>query len=334
MRPSGDAEVRTEFAILGAGALGSILGAHLARAGHDVTMLARGRRAEQVVERGLCIEGLADFSVPVRVLTDPCRLATAGTVIVATKAIGTAASLEPLRHADIGSALSIQNGVLKDELLAASFGARVVLGALANFSGELLASGQVLFTRNVELRVGEIDGSISERVRKIVASIDSAGVRAIATENIVGHEWGKFTAWAGLMALSVTTGRPTWQYLCDPIAAIDLVRIVRESTRLAAACGIDLAGASVLPILELDKVSDERAVEMVLAVGQGFRERAPAHRVSALQDFEAGRPLEIEETLGHALEVARQRNVATPLLDHYYELLRGLPQRLRTKAPE
>src|ERR1700754_448824 len=60
---------RTEFAILGAGAIGSILGAHLARAGHSVTMLVRERRAAQLRD-GLRIKGLADFTIPVQVLTD------------------------------------------------------------------------------------------------------------------------------------------------------------------------------------------------------------------------------------------------------------------------
>ena len=64
---------RTEFAILGAGAIGSILGAHLARAGHSVTMLVRERRAAQLHD-GLRIKGLAEFTIPVQVLTDASQL--------------------------------------------------------------------------------------------------------------------------------------------------------------------------------------------------------------------------------------------------------------------
>jgi len=66
------------------------------------------------------------------------------------------------------------------------------------------------------------------------------------------------------------------------------------------------------------------AVELVLAVGHGFRERAPTHRVSALQDFEAGRPLELEETLGHAINLARQMDVPAPQLQRFYDQLRAL----------
>jgi 2-dehydropantoate 2-reductase len=312
---------RVEFAILGAGALGSILGAHLSRAGHDVVLLARGRRAEQLMADGVRIEGLVDLGVQVPVLTDPRQLRGAEALIVATKAIATAEALQPLRGADIGSALSIQNGVLKDDLLAEAFGAQVVLGALANFSGELLPSGAVLFTRNNGLCVGETNGEVSDRVRRSVDAIDAAGIRATATANIVGHEWTKFAAWAGLMALSVTTRRRTWEYLSNPGAALVLVRLVREVARLAAACGVQLVGAPVLPVVELCEASDERAVAIVTTIGRAFRESAPTHRVSALQDVEAGRPLELEETFGHAVAMARQLHVSTPLLENFHGLL-------------
>jgi 2-dehydropantoate 2-reductase len=73
-----------DFAILGAGAIGSILGAHLARAGHRVVMLARGARAAYLEERGLTIAGLAQFTTPVHTLRDPHALGSAGTLIVAT----------------------------------------------------------------------------------------------------------------------------------------------------------------------------------------------------------------------------------------------------------
>ena len=132
-----------EFAILGAGAIGSIIGAHLTRAGHAVAMLARGQRAAHLERHGITIRGLADFTVPVHTLSDPAQLEGAATLIVAVKTPGTEAALAALAHASFATVLSIQNGPLKNELLAAAFGAARVLGALADTSGELLASGEV-----------------------------------------------------------------------------------------------------------------------------------------------------------------------------------------------
>ena len=157
-----------DFAVLGAGAIGSIIGAHLARAGHRVAMLARGARAAHIERSGLTIRGLAELTTPVKTLRDPHELKSAGTLIVATKTPGTAASLEPLRSAQFDVTLSIQNGPLKNELLAAAFGAERVLGALADTSGELLPGGEVLFTRNVSLYVGELGGTDSARVQHLV----------------------------------------------------------------------------------------------------------------------------------------------------------------------
>ena len=229
---------RLEFAILGAGAMGSILGAHLARAGHSVAMLARGRRAEQVRSEGLRVSGLARFSTPIQVIDEPARLRETQVLIVATKAIGTAESLKPLADAKIGYALSIQNGVLKNELLEAAFGSDHVLGALANMSGELLPSGEVLFTRNVSLQIGALRGGVPEAVRSLAQTIDSSGVRSAAVPDIAAQEWSKFAAWVGMAGVSITTRAVTWKYLMDPDAALVLVRLIREVRELAARAGV------------------------------------------------------------------------------------------------
>ena len=74
-----------KIVILGAGALGTVLGAHLARAGEDVTLLARGQRAAYLQEHGATITGLVDFTVPVRVVTDPQRVHDADVLLVTVK---------------------------------------------------------------------------------------------------------------------------------------------------------------------------------------------------------------------------------------------------------
>src|SRR5580658_2608274 len=98
-----------DFAILGAGAIGSILGAHLARAGHSVMMIAREKRARQIYRDGLRITGLAELAEHVPTIPDGDKLRSARVLIVAMKTPGTAGPLATLRHADIGTAFSIQN---------------------------------------------------------------------------------------------------------------------------------------------------------------------------------------------------------------------------------
>lgn len=313
-----------EFAILGAGALGSIIGAHLARSGRSVVMLARARRAQQIARDGLRIKGLVEFSQPVPTMSDPSRLTDAGVLIVATKTYGTEAAIAPLRGANIGLAFSIQNGMMKDDLLAAAFGRQCVLGCLANVSGELLDSGEVLFTRNADLFVGEFDGSDSARARQVAQTIDAAGVRTRAVPDILSLEWSKFAAWAPMMILSVTTRALTWKILIDPGPARVLVRLVREVGTLANASNVPLSDRGVLPVATLCRESEHDAIALLEKLGLEMKASAPGHRMSTLQDLEAGRPLEVEETLGYAIRMAQTLKLPMPLLSSFYELVAGI----------
>src|SRR6266481_2845824 len=293
-----------DFAILGAGAMGSIVGGHLARAGHSVVMLARGERAQQLERQGLTIKGLVAFTTP---------------------------ALAALRHADFGVTLSIQNGPLKNELLAQAFGKERVLGALADTSGELLADGTVLFTRNVNILLGELSGGDSARAQLLARTLDTSGLRAAATPEILTLEWSKFCAWAGLMALSVTTRALTWKYLLDPDCALVLARLVREMGVLARTLGIGLSDRSILPVASMCAGPEGEALAAILKAGREYRANAPSHRLSSLQDLEAGRPLEVDETLGYASAKARELGLALPLIEAFARLIAGL-DRVRRDA--
>jgi 2-dehydropantoate 2-reductase len=322
-----------DFAILGAGAMGSILGAHLVRAGHRVAMLARGGRAAQLEAQGLRIQGLAEFVTAVTTLRDPGRLRSAGALLVATKTPGTAAALETLRNAQFDVVASIQNGPLKNELLAAAFGPERVLGALADTSGELLPGGAVLFTRNVNIMIGELSGADSARARALAQAIDASGVRAAATTAIVTLEWSKFCGWVALMALSVATRAETWKYLADPDAARLLARLVREMGRLAARLGIGLSDHAVLPAASLCAGREAEAVAALMQLGAEYRRSVPQHRMSTLQDLLAARPLEVHETIGYAHARAVELGLDLPMLECFTRLTVAIDRTQRASAP-
>lgn len=315
---------RTRFAILGAGAIGSIIGAHLARAGHPVVMLARGRRAEDIERRGLLIRGLEEFFVRVPVCADPSRFEGADVLIVATKSYGTEAALEPLRQAKIGIAFSIQNGLMKNGQLRAVWGSERVLGALADTSGELLSSGEVLFTRNACLYVGEFPGGPRAGAERVALILDGAGVRSTYAPDIESLEWSKFAAWAPLMALSVATRASTSHFLIDTDMALITARMIREMGVLARLHGINLSDRSPLPVASIVSATEVEAAALVQEAGRRLQYSAPTHRMSTLQDLEAGRPLEVEETLGYAVGEAARLHTPLPLLSVFYELIRGI----------
>ncbi len=93
------------FVVLGAGALGTVIAAYLARSGEDVALIARGDRARHLAENGVSVTGLDDFTVEMEIIERPQNLSSAEVLILATKTYDTAAAIERVRHGDGGSAL-------------------------------------------------------------------------------------------------------------------------------------------------------------------------------------------------------------------------------------
>src|SRR5262245_26514008 len=191
--------------ILGAGALGTVLSAHLARAGEDVTLIARGQRAVYLQEHGATITGLVDFTVPITVVTDPQQMHEAEVLIVTVKTYDMESALQSIKHLQVESVLSLQNGVLKNEQLAQTFGWDKVLGAMTHFSAEVLPTGTVRFRTNQGVYLGELPEGTSPRVQTLGDLFEHAGIAVKTTPHIQSFEWSKYVAWICLMAPAVLT---------------------------------------------------------------------------------------------------------------------------------
>lgn len=313
-----------QFTIVGAGALGTILGAHLGAAGHAVTVLARGARAQQAGRDGLRVQGLRDLHQRCTVLSPQDCPREPGVLVLAVKTYHMAEALAPLVACRPQAVFSLANGVLKGEQLAESFGASRVLGCMANFSGELLADGNVAFSRNVRLALGAAPGYAGTAVQDIAAAIDGAGLVTVAVPDIESAEWSKFVGWVALFALAVIARATTGEFLANPRFATLGVRLVREAHAVASARGIRLVDASPVPVAAIATQSFEQAVKTLRETGAGFQANAPGHRMSALQDLEAGRALEVHETLGYVVAEARRLGVPAATLELCYEIAAGL----------
>src|SRR3954463_14275393 len=128
------------FVIIGAGALGSIYAAYLTRAGHQVSLVARGERAALLARHGIVIEGKASFSARCNIVTRTETLRHADVVIVAIKTYDTEQALASLRGLTATNAFSVQNGVLKNQQLSEVFGRQATLGAVGMLGGEVLSA--------------------------------------------------------------------------------------------------------------------------------------------------------------------------------------------------
>jgi len=313
-----------KIVILGAGALGSILGGHLARAGEEVTLIARGQRAAYLQRHGLTLTGLADFTVPVAVTTQPQTVREADVLVVAVKTYDTEPALASVRHLQVGSVLSIQNGVRKDEQVAHTFGWDKTLGAATFLSGEVTPAGPVRFIANASLVLGELPAGLSARVQTLVTALVKAGIRAEAVPQIQTAEWSKYALFISWMAPAVLTRLESCKFHTHPDTAAVVARLVRETGLLAVQLGIPLEDREPLPVKTLCSGLLAEAVATIRHFGTVREAEAPAHKHAALEDLERGRRLEVEETLGYAVQKGAELDVPLPTIDTCYRLIAGV----------
>ena len=310
--------------ILGAGALGSILAAHLIEDGHQVALVARGQRAKQIRDEGLLVGGLSDLKVQCQVISEPMAVLDAELLIVTVKTYDIEAAIAPLASRKFDSVFSVANGVLKNSQLAQCFGAPAVLGCMADTSGELLASGEVRFTRNICLHIGEFDGALSRRATAIAEAINHSGVNAIAENNIQTIEWSKFVGWVALLVLAVSTQRETGKFLADRNCAHLAATIIHEMAAIAAVKAIKIIDQSPLPVASLAAKAIDLAEQQLIEIGNEWKRNAPSHRLSALQDLHRGKKLEVAETLGFAVGEAKSLGLDTPTLVTCFSIVSGI----------
>jgi 2-dehydropantoate 2-reductase len=215
------------YVVLGCGAIGGTVAAGLVRDGHDVLVSdADPAVVAAVNENGLRIEGpIEDFTVRVPAVLPadlPERLDCP--VLVACKSQHTAAaaaSLAGRMHGD-GFVVSLQNG-LNAEQLAAVVGPDRVVESFVNTGADVIAPGVVLRGSREPLLIGEIDGTVSDRVKALVADIADAEV----TEHVIGHLWGK-EAYGAMLAAIAVSDLSIADGLEDPAYAPLLVAVARE----------------------------------------------------------------------------------------------------------
>jgi len=316
--------------IVGAGSLGSVYGGLLARAGHDVQLLAREPHARAIQDAGgLRIEsGGREELVPLRADWRPARIEPAETVIVLTKTPDTEATLEGLDHVREGLrlALSLQNSVEKDDVMRAWCGPEPVVGGVSMVGGTLAEPGYVRHTFNRSTVVGELPTGTSARVERLAEQLREAGLAGVVSQNVLGAEWAKVIHSVPAMALPALTRFTLHQTLLSPELSDVYVRLAREGAAVAAAAGIELDDAPLdFPLRRIVAAPDSEAVELVRAEGRRMEEAGmTAIRVSMLQSVERGRKTEVEAVHGFIVRQARQHGVPVPTNELVYGLLKAM----------
>jgi 2-dehydropantoate 2-reductase len=311
--------------IVGAGAIGGWIAARLAIAGEAVSLLARGDTLKLVRAEGLVIgEKGEEFTANVDAADRAGALGPQDVLIVAVKAPALPAlapELQPLIGADT-LIVPMLNGVpwwfVPGEPLesvdpgggiARAFPLGQVIGCVVHASCSRSAPNRVTVNHADKLIIGEPDGGEpGERLARLFALLDGAGLRPDLTGNVRRAIWYKLWGNATINPLSALTRASCDLILDDPECRAWMLEGMAELAAVGAAISC--------PISE----SGEDRMAVTARLGR--------FKTSMLQDVEAGRPIELEALLGAPREIARRHGIATPALDRLYGVTRLMAESL------
>lgn len=307
--------------VMGAGGLGGYFGGLLARAGHRVTFVARGEHLDALRRQGgvqlRTVHG--EFFAQAVALGDPAEGPAADLVLFAVKSFDTERAADSLGRT-VGSQtaiLSVQNGVENEDLLARRFGADRVLGGNVYLLATIQSPGIIEQSGGPRLlNFGEWRGGMTDRARRIEASLREAGVNATATDDIVRDKWVKYALICAQAGMTALTRLPIGEIRDSPPAWAMYRRLLEEVVAVGRARGVALDGGVV-----------ERHLAMVAKL-------EPDYTSSMYYDLTHGKRLEIEALHGAAVRYGREVHVPTPACEAVYAALVPHDRRAQRQAAQ
>jgi len=318
-----------KLCIYGAGAVGGLMAAWLARAGHEVSVVARGPHLEAIRRGGLRVRNKSDLeSFAVRTASDPRELGAQDYVLVTVKAqslTDVAQSIGPL----LGTGTSIvtaMNGVpwwFFDRLpfrngserlesldpggkLARAMPTERIVGCVIHLAASTPEPGLISHNMGRKLIVGEPGGDNTVRTKRIAEALQAAGFEVIVTPAIEKEFWVKLLGNVSFNPVSALTASTADRLIDMPGVKDYMVKIMREVLAIGRAVGVDA------------DIDPEARIDMARALGK--------FKTSMLQDLEAGKPLEIDGLLAGTLEIARKAGVPAPYTETLFGLIKARAQ--------
>lgn len=301
--------------IVGAGAIGGTIGAHLSSAGQEVSLIARGAHLAALRERGLRFidprERSSVFRLPAS--DAPADFPVQDVVVIALKTHGIAAMaphLAPLIGPEtlivpainglawwsvpaLRDGAAILDEVDPHEVLRRHLPSRQIIGCVVHMASDMPEPGCIRNMAGTRLVIGEPDHTVSDRLERLAAMLSNAGLRIDATNDIHTALWTKLTGNFAFNPVGAITQLTMEEMLSDPFLVEVPRAMLGECMAVAASQGIHVP------------ITVEERIEMARKVG--------SFRVSTLQDIEAGRRIEYEALVGHVLTLGRMAGIAMPI---------------------
>lgn len=310
MSPSGE-----PILVWGAGAIGGVLGAYWARAGMQVQMVdIVAEHAQACSTQGLALSGpVEQFRQRVHCVTPDQLQGQFRTIVLAVKAQATDAAMAMLlpHLAPDGFVLSAQNG-LNELAIARAAGAERTMGCFVNFGADWLGPGEILFGNRGAVVVGEVDGSVRERTRRMHRDLSVFEPQAVLTDNIWGYLWGKLAYGAMLFATALTTDSMT-QNFDDPRRFVVFDQLAREVMAVAHARGVTPVGFNGFdPACFAPGAPDAGARASVAALADFNRHTAKTHTGIYRDLAVRKRKTEVDPQIGVIAELGHEAGIPTP----------------------
>ncbi|MAM11334.1 MAG: 2-dehydropantoate 2-reductase [Rhizobiaceae bacterium] len=320
--------------IWGAGAIGGVLGACFARAGHDVHMVdIVPDHVEAMRTAGLRIEGPVEAFTHVLPASTPDELeGEFERVFLAVKAHHTAEALEMLipHLAPGGYVVSAQNG-LNEKVIAERIGAGKTVGCFVNFGADWLEPGRILYGNRAAVAVGELDGRMTPRVAEVHSLLSLVEPDAVATDNIWGYLWGKM-GYGALLFCTALTPLSMSDAMARPEHRVVYEKLGHEVMTLAAAEGVNplgFNGFDPAAFLTADPDGMRIAIEKMVAHN---RKTAKTHSGIWRDLAVRKRKTEVDAQIGTMIPLAASHGLAVPALARMVDLIHAIEDGKREQS--
>jgi 2-dehydropantoate 2-reductase len=318
-----------KICVYGAGAIGGLMAAWLARSGHEVSVVARGAQLDAIQRDGLRVRSKGKTeSFRVKAESEPAKLGPQDYVLVTVKAqsLTNVAETIPALLGKDTSVVTAMNGVpwwffhrLKfrngaERLESLDPGGKLsraieterVVGCVIHLAASTPEPGLVSHNMGLKLILGEPGGENTARTRRIAEALATAGFEIVVTDSIEKEFWVKLLGNVSFNPVSALTVTTADQLIQNEEVKAYMVEIMREVLAIGRAVGIDA------------NIDPEARIDMARALGR--------FKTSMHQDLEAGKALEIDGLLAGTLEIARKAGVRAPFTESLYGLIRARAQ--------
>jgi 2-dehydropantoate 2-reductase len=321
--------------IWGSGAIGGSVGAFMARAGENVLFVDRvADHVAAMNETGLRISGpIAEFTTPVRAVTDDAIEGAFDTVFLCVKGQDTVAAVEALKPhlAKDGCVVSLQNG-LNEPVIADLIGVERTVGAFINFGADYHGAGHIFYGGRSAVVVGEVDNSIRPRTERLHRLLKIFEENAILTDNISGYLWSKMGYISLLFATAMVDATIDEVMASKPHRPL-LEALAREVMSVAEAKGLTLEGFDPYEPSGFTKDADAAATRAAFETMVDYRNRSEKRHSGMWRDIAVRkRKTEVNQLLVPMVEEADAQGVPVPLNKRMIELVYDIEEGRRPQS--